>query len=465
MITKIIRDNDINIINNNIDNIMKKAEIKKALHIKPTIDYFKEVMQHIMDFVKEKKRIIYGGTAWDILINKKNNKEKIYDEYSKHDLDFYSPEPIKDLKEICDKLAILKYEYIQGTNAFHDESYKIFVNFDEYCNITYMPKYIYSKIDKIIVDDYYLIGNRIILIDLLRQFNDPINSLWRLNKVFKRGNMIMKYYPLKLNTNGKDLEKLYNEPKKITNLIFDYMIKDNKDYIFIDRNILEVYINPNKNGSLNNIKFNDYPIEVITDSLMKKTREIYDFLLLNNIDLNKLKVEEYYKFFQFLDKKTIFKYNDQIILTIYGNNDYCVPFNLINIHNNIRQVMIGTFNVCLLYLLINLIYKKINNESFNTIELIISKMVKSRDTFLNEKKLSILDNTLYQDFKMECFGKNDDNVYKYRLSVHDKTNYSRSTIPRYDPYNNKNLFNPEDYYFSNLSGYINNNFNIDDNDL
>ena len=465
MIAKIFNDRDINIINNNIEKIMKKADINKSIKINPTINYFKEVMNIMMEYVKEKKRIIYGGTAWNILINKKNNKDKLYDEYTKHDLDFYSHEPIKDLKEICDRLKNLNYEFIQGINAFHEESYKIYVNFDEYCNITYMPKYIYTKIDKIVVDNYYLIGNRIILIDLLRQYNDPINSYYRLNKVFKRGNLIMKYYPLKLNTNGKDLDKLYDEQKNIVNLVFDYMVKDNKNIVFIDRNVIDIYINPNNNLSLNNVKFNDYPIEVITDNLKKKTREIYDFLLLNNINLNKLKVEEYYKFFQFLDNKTVFKYNDYTILTIYGNNNYCIPYNLVNVHNNTRKIMIGTFNVCFLYLLINLIYNKINNNKYDSIELIMSKMIKSKEKFLNDNNYSILDNNIYQDFKIECFGNVDDTIYKYKYNMfsNNKLNYSRSKIPKYDPYDEKNyLFNPDDYYFNNTSGYINNNFNIDE---
>jgi hypothetical protein len=328
-----------------------------------------------------------------------------------------------------------------------------------------MPKYIYTKIDKIVVDNYYLIGNRIILIDLLRQYNDPINSYYRLNKVFKRGNLIMKYYPLKLNTNGKDLDKLYDEQRNISNLIFNYIIKDNTNIIFIDRNILDVYINPILNLSLINVKFNDYPIEIITDNLNKKTREIYDFLLLNNINMNKFKVEEYYKFFQFLDNKTVFKYNDYIILTIYGNNNYCIPYNLVNVHNNTRKIMIGTFNVCFLYLLINLIYNKINNNKYDSIELIMSKMIKSKEKFLNDNKLSILDNNIYQDFKIECFGNVDDNIYKFKYNMfsNNKSNYSRSKIPKYDPYDEKNyLFNPDDYYFNNTSGYINNNFNIDE---
>jgi len=463
MIVKYFSDNDIKNIDNNIDNIMKKAEIKKYLNATPTIDYYKDVMKHVLDFVKDKKRIIYGGTAWDMLINKMNKKDKIYDEYTKHDLDFYSYEPIKDLKELCDKLHKLGYQYIQGKNAFHSESYKIYVNFDEYCNITYMPKYIFTKIDKMIVDNYYLIGNRVILIDLLRQYNDPINSLWRLNKTFKRGNKIMKYYPLKLNTNGKDLNKLYNKQRDIANLIFNYITTDYKNFIFVDRNAIEVYINSNKNLSSNNVKFNDYPIEVITNNLNKKTREIYDFLLLNNIELDKIKVEENYKFFQFLDRKIIFKYDEQIILTIYNDNQYCIPYNLINIHNNIKQIMIGTFNVCFLYLLINLLYTKINNEDYKTYELIMSKMIKARDKFLIDTKMSILDNNIYQDFKMDCFGTIQDGVYKYFLKSNEKSNYSRSKIPNYDPSNEKNyLFNPDDYYFDNCSGYINNNFNIDD---
>lgn len=457
MIVKLFRDSDLKTINDNLENIIKKSEIKKSLTVEPTIEEYKNIQYHVLKFIKEKKRIIYGGTAWDMLIKNKNKDDKFYDEYSRYDIDFYSNEPIKDLKELCDILATQNFKFIQGKNAFHEESYKINVNFKEYCNITYMPKYIFKKIDKIVVDGYYLIGNRVILIDLLRQFNDPINSFWRLNKMFKRGNLLLKYYPLKLNTNGKDFDKLFNKQKEIGDIIFDYICKDYKNYIFIDRNIMEIYLNPSNNS----VKYIDYKIEVITDNLDKRTKEIYDLLMINNLDLDKLKVEEYYKFFQFLDRKMVFKYDDIPILTIYGNNEYCVPYNLIKLTNSQYSIMIGTFNICVLYLLINLLYNKINNNKFDKIEFVLSKLFKTRNKFLDDNNLTILDSNIYQDFKIECFGKVDDFTYKYILSLQDKSHYSRSRIPLYDPLIEKNyLFNHEDYYFNNCSGYINNNFDI-----
>jgi hypothetical protein len=456
MIVNFFRDDDIKKMNDNMEDIIKKSEIRKKELLEPTINEYNDIKTHILKFIKEKKRIIYGGTAWDLLIKDKNKDDGLYDEYSIADIDFYSYEPIRDMKELCDYLATQNFKFIQGKNAQHEESYKIFVNFREYCNITYMSKYIYMKIDKIIIDGYYIIGNRVILIDLLRQYNDPLNSFWRLKKMFDRGIKILKYYPLKLNNKNKDYMKLNDDELKITSSLFNYIINDD-NFIFIDRNILDIYINPNEKE----IKFNNYHIEVITDDLKKKTKEIYNMLNDIIIDNTKLIVEEFFQFFQFLDNKIVFKYNDKIILIIYGSNGYCIPFNSIKLYGKDKNIMIGTFNVCVLYLLIKLIYNKINDYKYDDIEYLLYKLFKSRDNYLYDKKTTILDNNIYQDFKIDCFGKTEENNRKFMLSF--KCNNSRSRIPNYDPNYDKNYsFNSDDYYFSNSSGNINNNFKIED---
>ena len=452
------RKNDIKIINKNIDNIMKQAKIKKNKILEPNIDEYKNVKIHVLNIIKEKKLIIKGGVAWDMLIkNKTKNEENyIYDDNDIYDIDVYSYEPIKDMKDICDYLATHKFKFIQGANAFHEETYKIYVNYREICNISYMPKYIFAKIDRLIIDGYHLIGNRIILIDLLRQFNDPLNSFFRLNKVYERGIKILKYYPLRLNTNGKDYEKLDNEQKKIGKLLFTYLCED-KEIIFIDRNILNIYINPNEKE----IIYDNYKIEIITDKLIEKTKEIYKFINEIIIDNTKLIIEEYNKFFEFLDNKIVFKYDDEIILIIYGNNEYCTPYNLIKEKKSQNNLMIGTFNVCILYLIINLIYNKINNEKYDKIEFVLSKMFNSRDKYLNNINKSIIDDNIFKDFKIECYGRTEDNIRKYLKSIKFKN--SRSKISLYDPNNEKSyVFNPDDYKFNNSSGNININFDIND---
>ena len=120
------------------------------------------------------------------------------------DYEFYSYEPLKDMKELCDILA-KDFNFVEGANAQHDETFKIRVNYFEYCDISYIPKIIYNKMPKIKIDDYYYAGFNFIIIDILRIFNDPLSSYWRIEKNGKRALMLFEYYKINLKENFKKI--------------------------------------------------------------------------------------------------------------------------------------------------------------------------------------------------------------------------------------------------------------------
>ena len=98
------RDKDINLIKDNIDSLIKMAEIKKIKTIGPYIEDYHKIKKIILEFIKNKKRILYGGSAWDILIKNINPNDGFYKEYDMPDIDFYSTDPITDTIKICNKL-------------------------------------------------------------------------------------------------------------------------------------------------------------------------------------------------------------------------------------------------------------------------------------------------------------------------------------------------------------------------
>jgi hypothetical protein len=66
-------------MNENMEDIIKKSEIRKKQLLEPTINEYNDIKTHILKYIKEKKRIIYGGTAWDMLIKDKNKNDGLYD--------------------------------------------------------------------------------------------------------------------------------------------------------------------------------------------------------------------------------------------------------------------------------------------------------------------------------------------------------------------------------------------------
>ena len=122
---------DADVLIDNIDILMNEADKVAKEEYEPTIHEYRDIIKVIEEFIKSRDRIIYGGMALHRLILNKNPNHKIYKEYSIADLEFYSPEPIKDLKDICDLLHKKKFIHVQGAQAQHGDTYKLFVNFIE----------------------------------------------------------------------------------------------------------------------------------------------------------------------------------------------------------------------------------------------------------------------------------------------------------------------------------------------
>jgi hypothetical protein len=219
---------DIQAITDKLDKIVDDAIEQRNIKIEPLLQEYLEVKAIIVDFIKSKKRVIYGGTAYNELIKMKNEKDKIYKDNERKDIEFYTPTPLEDLVEICDILHEKKFKYVQGRQAMHSETYTIFVNFEQFCDMSYMPSNIYFNMPTIKKDNVLYSHPLWILVDILRQYNDPILSYWRLkDKTFFRANILLKNYPLELEKSKKTKIKenkygleLFNKIVEMKTLIF-----------------------------------------------------------------------------------------------------------------------------------------------------------------------------------------------------------------------------------------------------
>ena len=63
---------DIDILNEKIGDLEKEVEIYKLENIYPTKDKIMGAINIVLEYVKENKRIIYGGTAQNMLVKIKN---------------------------------------------------------------------------------------------------------------------------------------------------------------------------------------------------------------------------------------------------------------------------------------------------------------------------------------------------------------------------------------------------------
>jgi hypothetical protein len=462
-----MRDKDINIINDKLDIIIDKALVKKHQLVEPYVDEYVKVKSIIMDFIKNKKRIIYGGHAWNELIKSKSPSDAFYKENARVDVEFYSNNPIEDIVKLCNILYSKNFKYIQGKSAQHKDTYNIFVNFEQYCDISYMPSNVFHACMTETVNGFKLIHPKFILVDILRQFNDPILSYWRMEKTVRRGKTLMNIFPLELYTNNRYYQNKINN--QIINLI-QFLIEELnkiKSIMFMGNIAYNTYTNPTVNIYDQITTYDNTPIEVISTRLKDDVFLIYNLILKFYIDSrkldkieDKLTLDQYYPFFQFTDKRVDYKYDGKVFLTVYGNNDICIPYNIIKLQiNNMElKIKIGTFNLLFMFYLVkfHLGYLHNNKEEKQENDNAMYNLLVARNKFLDENNKTVLDQTIFEDFKPECMGLPVSSGRKMLLMRYNRKLTPKSYIQPYYPEDTK-PYNTANYNFGNYSANIINN--------
>ena len=403
------RNDDIEKINLNINKIKNEAaEIYKNTY-EPTINEISEVFIVIKNYIIKRKRIIYGGYAQNLLIKKKNPEGVFYKEINGAcynwpdlaDIEFYSNDPFRDVIELTEELHSLNFKHVEGKQGVHDDTFKIFVNFINYCDITFMTDTIYNSLPIIIVDDIKCAHPHFMMVDAYRIFTDPMTSYWRLDKTISRFQKLIINYPINTElakTTTINLKKWWN-PNIINIDILNYIrnkIITNSQLIIVGFYAYDYYI---KKQNHNDMMVNYPYYELISSDFSTDALNIYKLLKEKFKNIN---VKEYFAFISFIDKRIEYYYNNNLVLILYSNNNRCTVYN----YSKINLLYIGTFSLVLMYILFNYFYYYIknNNKMVDLYNLLISKLYFNRNEFLNNNNLTVMDNSPFQEFTFKCFG-------------------------------------------------------------
>ena len=399
------RSKDFSAIKESIYDIEEKAnELFMRNYHEPSIKEYQDIIKLLKKIVKKKNRIIYGGYAQNELIKEKNKDDVFYTEIQMPDLEIYSPDPIKDAVDIADELYEKGYFNPKVDSAVHEGTYKIFCNLVNYCDITYMPKNIYNNCPTIKVDGLRLAHPHFMMTDAYRVYSDLITSNYRLSKTFFRMSKLFDHYPL---DNELDFVKINYKLSKNNDKIKDFIRKKiihNSKLIVIGHYAFNYLV---KKTNLNNYVIDNYPYyELITSNYEEDVKDIYEKL--NKKYKNKVKINGYYPFFTFFDNRTEFMVDNEVVLKLYGNNKRCVPYKA----SSKKMTNFGTLQTVILYLFMNLNYNFINKNNSETknYESMIFKIMKARDTYLEDNGLNVLDESPFQEFTYECFGQPHDSM-------------------------------------------------------
>ena len=438
------RQKDLEIIKLNLNEIEDKASeyFLKNFH-EPTLKELNSVYDLIKQFIKKKKRIIYGGYAQNELIKKKNNGKGFYKLIDIPDIEFYSPEPLSDMIEICDILHSKKYMDVQGKQGVHDGTYKIFSNFHNYSDIGYMPKNIFNNMEVIVLDGMRMTHPYFMQIDAFRVYSDILLNNYRLSKTFYRFTSLANSYPFNDDYSYNIINyKINNKIEKIKEFIRRKIIH-NSNLIVTGHYAFNYYIKKTEHSKY---EIKNYPYyQIITSDYDNDIKKIYK--LLNNKFKN-ITVKEYYPFMDFFSRHMEFIHNNTVILKLYGNNKRCVTYN----KSEKKLTNFATSQMLMCYLLIDHSYALINkkyDEANNYLAMIV-KFNKARDKYLENKNLTVLDDSPFKEFTYQCIGKPVDVMRESLVQGLEKIKQKKKPKFIYIPKGTKGKV-PE-YNFENISG-------------
>ncbi len=463
----IIREKDLELFSEKIDEIQDEIKKRTWNLLEPTGDAKMEIVNKVIEYVKKNKRKIYGSYSHNKVIINKNKKDNFLSDIEVPDIDFYSPDPLHDLFEICNMFHKMGYKEVHGREAQHEATYKIFVDDAEACDISYVPKNIYNKIPYIEIEGIIYVHPNWAMIDYLRILTDPLTS-WeiKLDKRFKRFYLLQKNYPITKIEKKADLNFKNNRDLLITatNKIYRYII-DKPTILVGGFYAYNYYLHESGIKNYEHTDINHY--EIISTDYVKDTKSILD--LLKDSFGSDIRHEEYYPFFQFTDFSTRIYYKDHLICVIYGNNHKCLPYNKVKAvyfeknksEKNEGTINLMSFNLMLLYSLINYMYYRTNDDNHkkDLYMIILSHLIQFRNYYLDKNKKNIFNAGIFSDFIIDCIGETLTAKKEMNERIKENLANNKPAIFQYRPSSGvKN--ESHQYQFKNSSG---NKINSDKN--
>lgn len=463
---------DLEMSKTKIPPLVEKIDNIKLDVLEPTRAEIMKITKVVIDFVKEKKRKIYGGYAQNKLVSKADPTDAFYKEDVIPDVDFYSPNPIVDLNEICNLFFKLGFKNIEGKEAWHKETYSVFINRVNACDITYVPNNVYHKMPYVEINEMYYASASFTIIDIYRMLNEPYFSSFRWEKTFPRLYLLQKHYPFnKATLPLKDQDSISRVPYKndiklLLQGVFNF-IKNNKSVIVYSRYAYNKFLQQSgilKSGGKDSSKYSVLDIPY------------YEFVSINYKDdvaklLSQLKskfsrfyqdifVVEHYPFWQFIGYSTYIKYKNVVIAHIVHYNKKCTPIRKVT--EDGATVQIAPFDYTLMMSMITAFRMRVlkDKERYHYYNIMTSHLIEIRNYFMRKNNKTMFDDTLFQEFIPSCIGETIDPLRETSMVREARWLANEMVFYKYKPEVKFREDTSTTYRFPNSSGNaINNNKN------
>jgi hypothetical protein len=403
------RQKDIDKYNLTIKNVIEKVNTltKEECRIATKI---------VLNFLKSKKRVLYGGTAVHYLIRAKNPKDGVYNDADCPDIDVYSPDPIDDIMQMIPQLK-KTFGNVTSKDGMHQGTYKLYVDYEPVCDLSYMHPKIFDKLQTVDVGGLLCVHPSFMIIDVYREFGDPLGSYWRLvdKNTLMRSETLLKYYPLKLSNSVDDrspplkynpgLELVYADIKGMSSLIHS-------------GNVAESAFMGHTTPTFCT------PLVVMSIHLKDDVERVHRIVLKH---FPRATLKSYRKFFTFWDERSVISdpESGEELVTIIGHNDVCQQY------IQYGSIKMMTFNNFFCYQMINILYLRTYSKDTRFSEKLVMDMLTARYYFLENNNLTVMDPSIFQEFVTQCHGKSvnfKDTFFNRKF----KFEYPRFTQKNYD---------------------------------
>lgn len=293
-------------------------------------------------------------------------------------------------------------------------TFVIQVDIIRYLYIKYVPQNIYDSLRcthdgiEFIHPAIRTIDNLMVVTDPLRQVNlykEAVESLQNASWNHT------KFHPVSLNM-AQSSSRPQPHSMSLINAIMDCVV--DKKMILVGElclNLYQKYVHFRTNKPPLKTYMQVSCIQAVTNDFENDLLYIIKSLQ-NLISIDDLSINHHEPFLTYRGKNVLICYKKSPLLRLYHHNGQCVPFHELpsNVHQggskvtHTATVMVATWNVMLLHLYIDWM-ESFQGKDITVPYKMIVKLLELRRTFHHDTNTTPLDDTLFQEFKIDCKGK------------------------------------------------------------
>lgn len=423
--------------------IVKRAAIVRSKVVEPVRSERDVVRALICQFIASRKRIVYGGMALNAhLMAATQGRTYIYEEDAEPDMEFYSFLAMQDVVDLCDALHHAGFKNVEAKLAMHDDTYTIMVNFQKYCDITYMPKAIFHSIPVVAVDGMIYVHPHFSAIDYFRILCDPWSSYFRLEKDLPRLQLLLETFPIP----PVDVSAPRCMPVSPDEAVLQVLETRLDRIVFVGElayaNACKRHCVPLEPGE------ETVPIEFYTTSFVTDVTDILSALG------DSASYDEHHRFYDFWNHRGVIRNRGRVVAIAYDAGMRAVPF----VREGTMRFATFSFNVCH-YMICKTWYDVAKNQAQALrCGQVVCDLLALRRSVSDKDDATFENDAVFKEFVMDDFIGTPHNLMHIkgaRMRVRERRR--RPIVVKYRPtQKNKEFMN--DFSFDNTSGNIINSY-------